>query len=368
MPIDISIPRERRPDEYRVALAPAGVEALTQAGHRLYVESGAGAGAGFQDEKYRQAGAQIVYSGEEAFARGQLVLKVSRPTVEDLQLSHKHQILLGFLHLAAGRHDKIQIMRERGVCAIGWETVQRADGYLPVLHSMSTVAGRLIPQIVGRYLQSNEGGRGVMLGGCPIVPPAEVVILGAGTFGSAAALAFVGNRASVYVLDVNPEALERADRLLDGRGVTMAATDYNLRKALRFADAVIAAVYVPGQHTPTLISREMMQTMRSRSLFVDISIDQGGCSETSRPTTHANPTYIEEGVIHYCVPNMTSIVGRTASHALTYATLPYVQAIADQGLDEALQSFPELGRGVNIRDGEVIHPGLIADLRHGGVA
>jgi alanine dehydrogenase len=367
MPIDISIPQERRSDEYRVALAPAGVEALVRAGHRLYVESGAGVGAGFQDEAYRQVGAHIVYSSEEAFARGQLVLKVSRPTVEDLALAHKDQIMLGFLHLAAGRRDKIQILRERGVCAVGWETVQRADGYLPVLHSMSTVAGRLIPQIVGRYLQSDEGGRGVMLGGCPTVPPAEVVILGAGTFGTEAALAFVGNRASVYVLDINPEALERVDRLLDGRGVTMAATEYNVRKALRFADAVVAAVYVPGQQSPVLITRKMMRTMCYRSLFVDISIDQGGCAETSRPTTHANPTYIEEGVIHYCVPNMTSIVGRTASHALTYATLPYVSAIANQGLDAALQSYPELGRGVNIREGTVVHPGLAADLRQGDV-
>ncbi|HEY53721.1 MAG TPA: alanine dehydrogenase [Caldilineae bacterium] len=361
-PIDISIPRERRPDEYRVALAPAGVEALTQAGHRVYVERDAGAGAGFQDEAYRRVGAQIVYSHEEVFARGQLVLKVSRPTVEDLELSHRDQILLGFLHLAAGRRDKIQILRERGVCAIAWETVQRPNGFLPVLHSMSTVAGRLIPQIVGRYMQSNEGGRGVMLGGCPTVPPAEIVILGAGTFGTEAALAFVGNRASVYLLDINSEALERADRLLDGRGVTLAATEYNLRKAVRFADAVLGAVHVPGHQTPVLITREMMRTMRTRSLFVDVSIDQGGCAETSRPTTHANPIYIEENVIHYCVPNMTSIVGRTATHALTYATLPYVLAIANQGLDDAFESFPELARGANIRDGNVVHPGLRAEL------
>ena len=361
-PIDISIPCERRPDEYRVALAPAGVEALTQAGHRVYVERDAGVGAGFQDEAYRRVGAQIVYSHEEAFARGHLVLKVSRPTVEDLELAHRDQILLGFLHLAAGRRDKIQILRKRGVCAIAWETVQRPSGFLPVLHSMSTVAGRLIPQIVGRYMQSNEGGRGVMLGGCPTVPPAEIVILGAGTFGTEAALAFVGNRASVYLLDINPEALERADRLLDGRGVTLAATEHNLRKAVRFADAVIGAVHVPGQHTPVLIPRDLMRTMRSRSLFVDVSIDQGGCAETSRPTTHANPIYIEEDVIHYCVPNMTSIVGRTATHALTYATLPYVLAIANQGLDAAFESFPELARGANIRAGEVIHPGLRAEL------
>lgn len=362
-PIDICIPREKQPDEYRVALAPAGVEALTKAGHRVFVEHDAGIAAGFDDEAYRTVGAVIVYGHEEAFARGTLVVKVSRPTVEDLVLSHEGQTLVGFLHLAAGRRDKIQILRERGVCAVAWETVERADGLIPVLHSMSTIAGRLMPQIVGRFMQSNEGGRGVMLGGCPTVPPAEIVIIGAGTFGTEAALAFVGNRASVYLLDINPLALERADRLLDGRGVTMAATEFNLHKAIRFADAVVGAVYVPGQRTPLLLTRESVRTMRPRSLFVDASIDQGGCAETSRPTTHSNPTYMEEGVIHYCVPNMTSVVGRTATHALTYATLPYILAIANQGLDAALQTYPELARGVNICNGEVVHPGLKADLK-----
>ena len=355
---DISIPREVRPYEYRVALAPAGVHALTQAGHRVFIEHDAGLGSGFDDEAYRQVGAQIVYSHEEAWVRGQIVAKVARPTNEEFTLLGEDQILVGFLHLAAGRRQKIQILRDSGACAIAWETVQQADGFLPVLRGMSTIAGRMMPQIVGRFMQNDHGGRGVALSGCPTVPPAEIVILGAGTFGSEAAVALAGNNASVYVLDVNARALERLGRRLLGRGVTMAATDYNLRKVMRFADAIIGAVYVPGLRTPQLISRELLRTMRPRSLFVDASIDQGGCAETSRPTSHANPTFVEEGVIHYCVPNITSVVGRTTTHSLTHATLPYLLALADYGLERALVQFPELARGVNICQGEIIHEGL----------
>ena len=360
--IDISIPRETRPYEYRVALTPAGVEPLVQAGHRVYIEHDAGVGAGFIDDAYRAVGAQIVYSHEEAYARGHIVVKVARPTVEDLELTHEGQILVGFLHLAAGRRDKIDILQKRKVCAIAWETVQKDDGFMPVLHCMSTIAGRLMPQIVGRYMQSDEGGRGVTLGGCPTVPPAEVVILGAGTFGVAAALALAGSRASVYLLDTSARALERADRLMDGRGVTMAATAHNMQKVVRFADAVIGAVYRTGQRAPMILTRNDLQDMRRRSLFIDASIDQGGCAETSRPTDHGSPTYIAEDVIHFCVPNITSIAGRTASHALTYVSTPYLLAIADLGLDTALAKYSELNRGVNIRDGEVVHRGLDAEL------
>ncbi|MCO6453209.1 MAG: alanine dehydrogenase [Caldilineales bacterium] len=360
--VDISIPREKRPYEYRAALTPAGVEALAQAGHRVFVEHHAGLGAGFDDEAYTAAGGLIVYSHEEAIARGQIVVKVSRPTVEDLQLMHEDQILVGFLHLAAGRRDKIDLLRQRRVCAIGWETVQTQDGYLPVLHTISTVAGRLMPQIAGRFMQSDEGGRGVTLGGCPTVPPAEVVILGAGTFGTAAALALAGNRASVYLLDSNPRALELADRLLAGGGITMAATDYNLRKVVRFADVVIGAIHRPGQRAPIILTREHIRSMRPRTLFIDASIDQGGCAETSRPTDLSAPTYVSENVIHYCVPNITSMAGRTASHALTYVSTPYLLALADQGLDSATQTYPELARGINVRDGEIVHSGLSAEL------
>ncbi len=355
---DISIPKEVRPHEYRVALAPSGVHALTRAGHRVFIEHDAGLGSGFDDESYRQVGAEIVYSHEEAWVRGQMVIKVARPTNDEFALLGDDQVLLGFLHLAAGRRQKIQILRDSGACAIGWETVQQEDGFLPVLRGMSTIAGRMMPQIVGRFMQNDHGGRGVALSGCPTVPPAEVVILGAGTFGSEAAVALAGNNASVYVLDVNARALERLSRRLAGRGVTMAATDYNLRKVVRFADAIIGAVYVPGQRTPVILTRELIRTMRPRSLFVDASIDQGGCAETSRPTTHGNPTYIEEGVIHYCVPNITSVVGRTTTHSLTHATLPYLLAIANDGLERAIDQFPELARGINICHGKIIHEGL----------
>ncbi|MCS7038173.1 MAG: alanine dehydrogenase [Anaerolineae bacterium] len=361
--MDISLPRERRPDEYRVPLTPAGVATLTKAGHRVFIEHNAGQGAGFSDDEYRKAGATVVYSQAEAYARGEMVVKVARPTVEDLEHLHEEQILTGFLHLAAGRRDKIEILRSRRVCAIAWETVERRDGCLPVLQSISSIAGRLMPQIVGRYLQSNEGGRGVLLSGTPTVPPAEVVILGAGTFGTEAALALAANQASVYVLDISADALIRAHHRLRGRGVTMAFTEYNLRKVVGFADAIIGAVYVPGQRTPVILTREHLRLMRPRSLFVDASIDQGGCAETSRPTTHSNPTYVEEGVVHYCVPNITSIVGRTASHALSYAITPYLLAIADQGLDAALQAYPELERGINICNGEIVHPGLARALQ-----
>jgi len=367
MPIDISIPSEVRPREYRVAMAPAGVHALTNAGHRVFVEHNAGLGSGFDDEAYREVGARIVYSHEEALVRGKIILKVARPTNDEFALLEEGQTLFGFLHLAAGRRQKIQILLDSGACVIGWETVQQEDGVLPVLRGMSTIAGRMMPQIIGRFMQNDHGGRGVALSGCPTVPPAEVVILGAGTFGSEAAVALAGINASVYVLDINARALERLSRRLLGRGVTMAATDYNLRKVVKFADAIIGAVYVPGQRAPLLLTRELMRTMRSRSLFVDASIDQGGCAETSRPTTHANPTFVEEGVVHYCVPNITSVVGRTTTHSLTHATLPYLLAVADSGLEQAMARFPELARGVNICRGEIMHQGLRRALGQDGV-
>ena len=214
---DISIPKEVRSHEYRVALAPSGVHALIKAGHRVFIEHDAGRGSGFDDESYRRVGAEIVYSHEEAWVRGQMVLKVARPTNDEFALLSENQIVLGFMHLAAGRRQKIQILRDSGACAIGWETVQQEDGFLPVLRGMSTIAGRMTPQIVGRFMQNDHGGRGVALSGCPTVPPAEIVILGAGTFGSEAAVALAGNNASVYVRDVNARALQRLGQRLAGR-------------------------------------------------------------------------------------------------------------------------------------------------------
>ncbi|MDT7883269.1 MAG: alanine dehydrogenase [Thermoflexus sp.] len=354
----IGIPKERRPEEYRVSLTPAGVEMLTQAGHTVWVESGAGLGAGFTDEDYRRAGAQIVYSGPEVYGRADLVVKVARPTQEEFEWLREGQALMGFLHLAAARRDKIEILLRRRITAIAYETVQADDGSLPILAPISAIAGRMAAHVAATLLQNDRGGKGILLGGAPGVPPAEVVILGAGVVGSNAARAFAGMGASVYVLDKDIRRLQRLEELCGSQVITMVSHPYNLRKVVRFADVLIGAVLVPGARTPILVTREMVRAMKPRSLIMDISIDQGGCVETSRPTTHRDPTFVEEGVIHYAVPNMTGVLGRTATHALTNALWPFLEEIARVGLEEALDRDPALARGVNTREGRVTHPEL----------
>ncbi len=356
--MDIGLPKERRPCEYRVALTPAAVYELTQRGHRVYVEHDAGAGSGFVDADYEAAGARIVYSAAEAYQRGQLVVKVTRPLQEELERLYEGQIVLAFLHLAVAHPNKMRTLLERKVTAIALETVQEADGYKPVLHPIGKLAGRFAPTIAGGLLRNDAGGKGVLLGGVPGVPPAEVVIIGAGSVGSEAALAFAALGASVYALDVRPQALEAVDRWSHGRVVTLLATPHNVRKVLTFADVLVLAVNKPGYRAPVVVTREMVRTMRPRSVLMDFAIDQGGAAETSRPTQHSRPTYVEEGVIHYCVPNVTGVLGRTATHTISNALLPWVQAIADNGLDPALRQFPALARGVQTRDGRIVHPAL----------
>ncbi|MBO9361416.1 MAG: alanine dehydrogenase [Thermoflexus sp.] len=354
----IGIPKERRPEEYRVSLTPAGVEMLTQAGHTVWVESGGGLGAGFTDEDYRRAGARIVYSGPEVYGRADLVVKVARPTQEEFEWLREGQALMGFLHLAAARRDKIDLLLQRRITAIAYETVQADDGSLPILAPISAIAGRMAAHVAATLLQNDQGGKGILLGGAPGVPPAEVVILGAGVVGSNAARAFGGMGASVYVLDKDIRRLQRLEELCGSHVVTMVLHPYNLRKVVRFADVLIGAVLVPGARTPVLVTREMVRTMKPRSLIMDISIDQGGCVETSRPTTHRAPIFVEEGVIHYAVPNITGVLGRTATYALTNALWPFLEEIARVGLEEALDWHPALARGVNTREGQVTHPEL----------
>lgn len=356
--MDISIPKEQRPSEYRVALTPAAVQQLVERGHRVYVERGAGEGSGFTDQHYLDAGATVVYSHEEALRRGELVVKVARPLQQEIELLGEGQIIMAFMHLASAHPRKMISLLDRRVTAIGYETVQEDDGYLPVLHPISVMAGRMAPHIASRLLQNDAGGKGILLGGVPGVAPAEVVIIGAGTVGSEAAVGFAQAGASVYALDINPRALERVEHYSDRRVVTLSATAYNIRKVLRFADVVVLAVYRPGYRAPIIIRRDMLNLMRPRSVIIDYSIDQGGAAETSRPTSHHSPTFIVEGIIHYCVPNITGVVGRTATHAISNAVLPYVCAIANYGLDGAIQRHPELGRGVNVRGGHIIHPAL----------
>jgi alanine dehydrogenase len=353
--MEFGIPSEVRPNEYRVSLAPAGVDALAKAGHTVYVQAGAGAGAGFTDDEYRGVGARLVYSPEEVWRRAQIVVKVARPTAQE-HLYFQGQTLMAFLHLAVASPDLMAALREQRMTAIAYEMIQADDGSRPVLHPTSEVAGRLAPIIAGslletmthRRLEDGPEGRGILLGGIPGVPPANVVILGAGVAGRNAARAFLGLGAQVTVLDADIGRLRRIDDLTAGSAVTMLATPYNIGKATAFADVLIGAVYVTGRRAPVLVTREMVRAMRPRTVIIDFSIDQGGCIETSRPTTHRDPIYFDEGVIHYCVPNVPARVARTGSYALTNALLPYLLDIGRLGIDDALRTSGPLRAGLNV--------------------
>ena len=357
----VGIPRERRNDEYRVGLTPAGVELLAADGHVCYVESQAGIGAGFSDTDYERAGGRIVYAPEEAYGRADLVLKAAKPTAEEVSWLKDGCILMGFLHLSIGRRDRVDSLLTKGVTSVAYETIQADDKSLPVLATLSQAAGRMAPQIAADLLSNKHGGKGILLGGVPGVPPAEVVIIGAGTFGTAAAQSFLGTGASVYVLDQDLERLRMLDQMC-GRLVTMVSHSFNLRKVMKFADVLVGAVLVPGAKAPLIITREMVKLMKPRSVIMDIAIDMGGCVETSRPTTHQDPTFIEENVIHYCVPNMTSIVARTATHAFNNAAWPYIWEIAHDGLGAALGQRAPLRRGVATHKGHVVHSALAAQF------
>jgi len=356
--MNIGIPKETRPFEYRVGLMPAIAQMLAQAGHSVYVESGAGVSSGFRDDDYRAAGAQIVYTAHEALARADLILKVARPTEQELQALRPGQIVMSFLSLASAQPAKMGLLLDHRITAIGYETIEDGGGHLPVLSAISEIAGRMTAQTAARLLEVGCGGKGVLLGGVPGVPPAEVVIVGAGVVGTSAIRSFLGLGASIHVLDKDLARLQWVDRHFGDQVITMVAHRFNLEKVLQFADVVVGAVLVAGARAPVIITRDMVRSMKPQSLIMDISVDQGGCVETTRPTTLDNPCYIAEGVIHYCVPNMTSAVARTATHALSNAAWPYIMAIATQGLDEAIRQHPDLGRGVNTRNGEVVHPAL----------
>jgi alanine dehydrogenase len=365
--MDIGIPRQKRPFDYRVGLTPMGVEILTAAGHRCYVESSAGQGSGFDDERYRQAGAQIVYTPDELYGRAQLILSVARPLPNEFEMLHEGHIVCGFLHLAVTHPAEFDLLLRRRVTAIAYETIQTADGEHPVLHTVSQIAGRMIATEAARLLQNNEGGHGILLGGVPGVPPAKVVILGAGTVGANAAKVFHEMGADLYLLDCDLGKLQQVEERC--RGIkTMVAHDFNIAKAVRLADVLVGAVLIPGARAPILISRAMVRSMKPRSVIMDVSIDQGGCVETSRPTTYQNPTYIEEGVIHYCVPNMTGVLARTTTHAFNNAAWPYIAEIAEKGLERALADNAALRHGLNVHDGQVVHPALqaLADDRPAG--
>jgi len=360
--MEFGVPKEVRDLEMRVGLAPAGVLALVQAGHAVYVEREAGKQAGFSDEHYRRAGAQVVYSAEEAYGRADVVAKVTRPTAGEQRLFRYGQTIFSFLHLSVSSPDLLEVLSEQNITAVAYETIQDENGVLPVLVPMSELAGRLAPIVAGQLLMTTNGGRGTLLGGIPGVPPAAVVILGGGVLGFNAARAFLGLGAQVTLLDRDVRKLQQMDDALSGRMTTMISNDYNLQRAASFADVLVGCVLNPGQRAPVLISRQMVRRMRPGSVIIDFSIDQGGCVETSRPTTLRDQTYVEEGVIHSCVPNLTATVARTTSYAITNAALPYLLAMGEHGLLGSYKVMPSLLAGINVYQGELVHAGIAAAL------
>jgi alanine dehydrogenase len=357
--MNIGIPKESRPFEFRVGLSPAGVEILVQNGHKVFVEHEAGVGAGFGDAEYEKVGARLVYSTEEAFGRADLMLKVARPLKEELDWLRPGTILAGFLHLSSSRQDKIDILLEKKITSIAYEQITAPDGSLPVLHPFSQIGGAMAAQIAARLLQNNWGGKGILMGGVPGVPPAEVVIIGAGVVGTYATQMFLGMGAHVTAIDHNFAALQRIwDRFPNI--VTMLSTRRNLERSVAYADVVVGAVLVSGQRAPILVTREMVRSMKPRSVIMDVSIDEGGCVETSRPTTHEHPVYIEEGILHYCVPNMPGAVARTATHAFVNSAMPYITEIAASGTEHMLDN-PSIEAAVNTHGGEIRHLARLAN-------
>lgn len=362
--MNIGIPKERRPFEYRVGLSPAGVEMLTQHGHQVYVEHDAGVGAGFSDKEYEEVGARISYSPDEVFGRADLLLKVARPTKEELDWLRPGITLAGLLHLASSRRDKVDELLAKKITSIAYEQIEMPDGSLPVLRPFSEIGGSMTATVAARFLQCNRGGKGILLGGVPGVPPAEVVILGSGVVATYAAKAFVGLGAHVTVLGKEINELQKMLDLFPGIA-TMISTRRNIERASRYADVLVGAVLVSGQRAPILVTREMVRAMKPRSLIIDVSIDQGGCVETSRPTTHELTTFVEEGVIHYCVPNMPGVVARTATHAFVNAAMPYILEIANRGVDAAISADASLEMGINTHAGELVHLKLLEEGHDG---
>jgi len=351
--MNIGIPKESRPFEYRVGLSPAGVDILTQNGHQVFVEHDAGVLTGFSDKEYENVGAKLVFSPEESFGRSDLVLKVARPIEQELNWLRPGTILAGFLHLASAQQDKIDTLLEKKITSIAYEQIQSPDGSLPVLRPFSQIGGAMVAQIAARLLQNNWGGKGILMGGVPGVPPAEVVILGAGVVGTSAAQMFLGMGAHVTVIDQNLSALQRIwDR--NPCIVTKLSTKRSIESSVLYADVVVGAVLNSGQRAPILITREMVRSMKPRSVIMDVSIDEGGCVETSRPTTHEHPVYIEENVLHYCVPNIPGAVARTATHAFVNSAMPYILEIANKGVEGAISTNPDLAFAVNTNAGQML--------------
>jgi alanine dehydrogenase len=353
----VGIPTEVKDHEYRVAATPEGIRELTHAGHRVVVEAGAGNGSAIADGDYVAAGAEIAPDADAVFGEADMIVKVKEPQPEEYERFRPGQIVFTYLHLAADER-LTRFLIERKVASVAYETVQTSDGRLPLLAPMSEIAGRMAPHVAATWLERAHGGRGVLMGGASGVAPAKVVVLGAGMAGSNAAWIAAGMEAEVVVVDRNVERLRFIDQIWRGRIQTVASSRLAVEQLVLDADVVVGAVLVPGAKAPHLVTAEHVRRMRPGAVLVDISIDQGGCFATSRMTTHSDPTYVVDDVVHYCVGNMPGAVPRTSTYALTNVTLPYVLTVADLGLDEAVRRDRALALGVNVLEGSVTNAGV----------
>ena len=353
----IGLPKEIKDHEYRVSMTPDGVRALCTAGHAIWVESSAGEASGFSDEEYRKAGAHIAASEEEVFQQAELIVKVKEPLAPEYRLFRPGHTLFTYLHLAASI-ELTRALLDAGITAIAYETTQLADHSFPMLSPMSEIAGRMSVQIGAHYLEKSQGGRGVLLSGVPGVAPAHVVVLGAGVVGTAAVRIAVGMGACVSVFNLDLQRLRYLDDLYQGRIVTQASHQGWIDREVEDADLVVGAVMVPGARAPRLVSRTVVSRMRPGSVIVDVSVDQGGCIETTRPTSHSAPIHLVDGVLHYGVPNMPGIVPRTSTLALTNATLPFIVHLASAGIASAIRSHDGLKQGVNVINGHIACRGV----------
>lgn len=357
----IGVPKEIKNHEYRVGLVPAGVRALVRSGHTVIIQAGAGEGSGISDQEFTQAGAQILSAAPEVYGQADMIIKVKEPLPAEYPLLREGQILYAYLHLAPAP-ELTQALLDRKVIGVAYETIQLLDGSLPLLTPMSVVAGRMAIQIGAHYLEKGFGGRGVLLGGVPGVARGKVTILGAGTVGTNAAKIAIGLGAYVTILDNNPQRLTYLDDIFGTRINTLMSNYYNISESVRESHVVIGGVLIPGAKAPKLVTREMIGTMKKGTVVVDVSVDQGGCCETTRPTTHEDPIYLVDGVIHYGVTNMPAAVARTSTFALTNVTLAYGLELANKGFPRALAENPALAKGLNTCLGEVTCENVAKDL------
>ncbi len=350
----VGLPKEIKDNENRVALVPAGVRALTAAGHEVVVEQNAGAGSGIADVEYTAAGAKILPTADEVFARAGMIVKVKEPVGPEYQRLRSGQILYTYLHLAPAR-ELTSMLLDRGVAGVAYETITAANGSLPLLTPMSEVAGRMSIHVGAFYLQKSNGGRGVLLSGVPGVPPADVVIIGGGVVGTNAAKIAAGMGADVTILEASPDRMRELDDIFFGRVKTVASNPQTMEEGCRRADLLVGAVLIPGAAAPKLVSRQLISQMKRGAVAVDVAVDQGGCFETTRATTHSDPVYEVDGVIHYCVANMPGAVARTSTFALTNSTLRYALELANKGVERAVAENPHLAEGVNTFAGKLTY-------------